>query len=75
MMFAAFCPTHDARILMTRRNVLDFWNGPDGPVIHWRCGCGHEGFLDTNGSHATPASHGGAPDGRDTILTSRAGPT
>lgn len=55
MMFAAFCPTHDSRILMTRRNVLSFWNGPDGPVIRWKCSCGHEGFLDAAGSHADPA--------------------
>ncbi|MEL6892668.1 MAG: hypothetical protein AAFP84_13805 [Actinomycetota bacterium] len=52
MMFAAFCPTHDARVLLTRRNVLSFWNGPDGPVVQWKCTCGHEGFLDRTGSHA-----------------------
>jgi hypothetical protein len=37
---------------MTRRNVLSFWNGPDGPVIRWKCTCGHEGFLDRNGDEA-----------------------
>jgi hypothetical protein len=52
MMFAAFCPTHDAEVLMTRRNVLSFWNGPDGPVIQWKCNCGHEGFLDRHGNTA-----------------------
>ncbi len=56
MIFAAYCPTHDARILLTRRNALSFWNGPDGPVIHWRCSCGHEGFLDRSGSHPEPPS-------------------
>lgn len=50
MMFSAFCPTHDARVLLTRRNVLSFWNSPNGPVIQWKCSCGHEGFLDQHGS-------------------------
>lgn len=45
MMFSVFCPTHDARVLMTRRNALSFWNSDDGPVIRWRCNCGHEGLL------------------------------
>jgi hypothetical protein len=52
MMFAPFCPTHNTNVLMTRRNVLSFWNGPDGPVIHWKCTCGHEGFMDHNGNTA-----------------------
>ena len=52
MMFSVFCPTHDTRVLMTRRNVRGFWNGPDGAVIHWKCNCGHEGFLDRNGTAA-----------------------
>ncbi len=53
MMFAPFCPTHDSKVLMTRRNVLNFWNGPGGPVIQWKCNCGHEGFLDRHGDEAT----------------------
>jgi hypothetical protein len=52
MMFSVFCPTHDARVLMTRRNTIGLWNGPDGSVIRWKCSCGHEGFLDHAGSHA-----------------------
>jgi len=55
MMFSAFCPTHDARVLMTRRNVVDFTNTDDGPVLRWRCGCGHEGVLGSNGDAADPA--------------------
>lgn len=51
-MFSVFCPTHDTRVLMTRRNAVSFWNGPNGSVIRWKCGCGHEGFLDNTGSHA-----------------------
>lgn len=54
MMFSVFCPTHDSTVLMTKRNALGFWNGENGPVIHWRCNCGHEGTLDRNGSHARP---------------------
>jgi len=54
-MFSAFCPTHDATVLMTRRNAIGFENTDDGTVIHWRCNCGHEGTLDQNGSHAEPA--------------------
>ena len=54
-MFSAFCPTHDARVLLTRRNVTGFWNGPDGPVLTWRCECGHEGHLDRDGAHAVRA--------------------
>ncbi|BAN00343.1 hypothetical protein [Ilumatobacter coccineus] len=56
MMFSVFCPTHDTRVLMTRRNAISFWNGPDGSVIRWKCGCGHEGFLDHTGSHADPTN-------------------
>jgi hypothetical protein len=52
MMFSVFCPTHDTRVLMTRRNVLGFSNSTDGPVIKWKCNCGHEGFLDRNGTAA-----------------------
>jgi hypothetical protein len=54
MMFAVKCPTHGSTVLLTRRNVLSFWNGPDGPVISWKCNCGHEGFLDRRGSHPDP---------------------
>ena len=54
MMFAPFCPTHDTTVLMTRRNVLSFWNGPEGPVIHWKCNCGQEGFMDRHGATADP---------------------
>jgi hypothetical protein len=50
MMFSAFCPTHDSSMLMTRRHVIDFWNGDDGPVIRWRCDCGHQGILGRHGS-------------------------
>jgi hypothetical protein len=52
MMFSAFCPTHDSRVLMTRRNAISFWNTGSGPVIRWKCSCGHEGLLDGNGSIA-----------------------
>ena len=52
MMFSAFCPTHDARVLMTRRNLIGFENGPDGAVIRWRCNCGHTGVIDRNGDSA-----------------------
>jgi hypothetical protein len=55
-MFSAFCPTHDATILMTRRNVVGFANLDGGPVIHWRCTCGHEGVLGRGGSVAAPVS-------------------
>ncbi|MFN3257976.1 MAG: hypothetical protein ACE37B_20035 [Ilumatobacter sp.] len=61
MMFSVFCPTHDSRVLMTRRNAISFWNGPDGAVIRWRCNCGHEGFLDHRGSHADEATPATAP--------------
>jgi hypothetical protein len=52
MMFLAFCPTHDSDRLMTRRHMIDFRNGDDGPVIRWRCDCGHEGTLGRHGSVA-----------------------
>ena len=55
MMFSAFCPTHDARVLMTRRNVTGFVNTDDGPVLAWRCTCGHEGILGRHGSAAAPS--------------------
>lgn len=53
-MFSSYCPTHDASVLLTRRNVINFWNGPDGPVIKWRCNCGHEGTLGRSGNDADP---------------------
>ena len=56
MMFSVFCPTHDTRVLMTRRNVLSFWNSDAGPVIHWKCTCGHEGFVDRSGTAADCAT-------------------
>jgi hypothetical protein len=56
MMFSAFCPTHDARVLMTRRNVTDFANSDDGPVLRWKCNCGHEGTLGRHGSVADPVT-------------------
>ncbi len=56
MMFSVFCPTHDARVLMTRRNVAGFWNGPDGPAIAWTCTCGHQGILDRQGSRSDAAN-------------------
>lgn len=53
MMFSAFCPTHDATVLMTRRNVIDFDNTADeGALLRWRCTCGHEGTLGRHGSVA-----------------------
>ena len=55
MMFSAFCPTHDAQVLMTRRNVMGFTNTDDGPVLRWRCSCGHGGTLGRNGSTADAA--------------------
>lgn len=57
MMFSVFCPTHDATVLMTKRNAISFWNTADGPVIRWRCNCGHEGTLGRDGAvaDATPA--------------------
>ena len=62
MMFAPFCPTHDSTVLMTRRNVVNFWNEPDGPVIHWKCNCGHEGVSGRHGNVAAAASaHVAAP--------------
>jgi nitrite reductase/ring-hydroxylating ferredoxin subunit len=52
MMFSVFCPTHDSRILMTRRNAISFWNTADGSIIRWKCNCGHEGVLTSQGSVA-----------------------
>lgn len=57
MMFSVFCPTHDSRVLLTRRNVVDFHNGPDGAVIHWKCNCGHEGTLGRHSDQANPSVH------------------
>ncbi len=49
-MFSVFCPTHDTRVLLTRRNAISFWNTDEGPAIVWRCTCGHEGLLTRDGS-------------------------
>jgi len=55
MMFSAFCPTHDATVLMTRRNAIGVEHTENGTVLRWRCNCGDEGTLDRNGSHADAA--------------------
>ena len=34
MMFSVFCPTHNSRVLMTRRNAISFWNTDDGHGHH-----------------------------------------
>ncbi len=60
MMFSAFCPTHGSTVLMTRRNVTEFANTTNGPVLFWRCNCGHEGALDRTGS--TPLRPPALPD-------------
>ena len=49
---------------MTRRNVTDFTNSDDGPVLRWRCHCGHEGTLGRHGSVAD-----GAPATRPVLPT------
>jgi hypothetical protein len=54
MMFPVHCPRHDSTVLLTRSNTIGFWNGPEGPVLRWRCHCGQEGFIDRRGSHADP---------------------
>ncbi len=61
MIFSVFCPTHDSRVLLTRRNALSFWNAPDGPVVHWKCTCGTEGILTRHGSEAVSAEPEDAP--------------
>ena len=58
MTFSVHCPVHESTVLLTRRNAISFWNGPSGPVLRWRCRCGHEGFLDRHGSHADPVECG-----------------
>jgi hypothetical protein len=63
MMFSVFCPTHNKRILMTRRNAISFWNTDNGPVIRWKCSCGHEGVLGRAGCIAD-ATH---PDQAHTL--------
>ncbi len=68
MMFSAFCPTHDATVLMTRRNMVGFVNSDDGPIIHWRCNCGHEGLLGRHGSVASPPARHAEPTKRPTQL-------
>ena len=42
-MFAVFCEKHGARVLLSSSSILSLDNGPDGPAVHWRCTCGHEG--------------------------------
>jgi hypothetical protein len=69
MMFAPFCPTHHSKVLMTRRSVLSFWNGPDGPVIRWKCTCGHEGFLDRNGDEAACVTADTLEEMREKVTT------
>jgi hypothetical protein len=44
-MFAVFCPTHDARILLGSRHIKHLENTDHGVHLHWRCYCGTEGVL------------------------------
>ena len=57
MMFSVHCPRHGSPVLLTRRNTIGFSNGPNGPVLRWRCECGQEGTLDGRGSHADQLDH------------------
>jgi hypothetical protein len=42
-MFAIYCPSHQARVLLGPRAIEALVNTPDGIVLHWRCRCGTRG--------------------------------
>lgn len=42
-MFAIYCPSHQARVLLGPRAIEALVNTPDGIVLHWRCRCGARG--------------------------------
>ncbi|MBV8161424.1 MAG: hypothetical protein JO265_10920 [Acidimicrobiia bacterium] len=42
-MFAVWCDGHRRRVLLGSSSILALANGPDGPVVRWRCTCGQEG--------------------------------
>ncbi len=46
---------------MTRSNAISFWNGDEGPMIRWKCSCGHEGTVGPDGSQPD-AVNASAPD-------------
>jgi hypothetical protein len=54
-MFDVFCPTCEARVLLTPRRIEQMRNTPEGIVVSWRCWCGTRGELRTGRStEATP---------------------
>lgn len=38
--FDVYCPTHDSRMLLGPRSIVQLDNTSDGIVIGWRCSCG-----------------------------------
>jgi hypothetical protein len=46
-MFDVYCPTCEARVLLTPRRIERVRNTPAGIVVWWRCWCGTRGVLRT----------------------------
>jgi hypothetical protein len=42
-MFAIYCPSHQAQVLLGPRAIEALVNTPDGIVLYWRCRCGTRG--------------------------------
>lgn len=53
-MFDAYCPQHEARVLLGPRSVDAIVRTPDGVVVHWHCHCGATGTLAPTSRPAEP---------------------
>ena len=50
-MFIAYCPTHQANVLLSPRNIDALHNTDAGIEIEWTCQCGQRGTT-ISGRHA-----------------------
>jgi hypothetical protein len=42
-MFEVFCPSHQARVLLSTGRIEAVRNTPRGVIVEWKCWCGHQG--------------------------------
>jgi hypothetical protein len=66
-MFDVFCPTCEARVLLTPRRIERMRNTTAGIAVSWRCWCGTRGELRTGRSAAGTADRLPAAPARDPV--------
>lgn len=66
-MFDVFCPTCEARVLLTPRRIERMRNTTKGIAVSWRCWCGTRGELRTGRSADVAPDHVAADPARDPV--------